>query len=302
MLLSVEFLEIVIICGKGLEAICEAEWQRKCQNQKYTIYHEDGRIKIQFIGQLTPDQEIQIRSTLLKIHCFEKIYFFLNETDSKIPRKSLSEHQIRSHIEESFSILASKSFSPTVERVSYLKKTISTQIQFQCPDINPQLTQKQILGVIQKIAKRFGRSTEFNRDNLTFSIWIGPNSIRTLLDLEYPPGNLPQLELHPTGLFPSFAYGLIQSALSQWISANPNRPNEPIRIIDPMMGVGIIPLLLLKEAEDSTSLIAVRNLQCKIWGIEKEAAFFEKAQKNLKHAMKSKQISVFNQDFQTEQS
>lgn len=292
-------MEIVINCGKGLESICETEWRKKEINQIYSVYPEYGRIKIQFEGPMTPDQLIQIRNSLLKIRCFEKIYLFLNETESNIPRRSLNESHIRAHLEESFSIISEKSFPPMIECLSFSKKTVSTQIQFQSPDINPQLTQKQILAVIQKIAKRFGRTTEFNQDNLAFSIWIGSNSIRTLLDLEYPPGNLSQLELHPTGLFPSFAYGLIQSAIAQWVALNPNVTNEPIQIIDPMMGAGIIPLLLLKEAEDTTSIITKQNLHCKIWGIEKEMAFFEKANNNLKRAIKTEQISLFQQDFQS---
>jgi 23S rRNA G2445 N2-methylase RlmL len=94
------------------------------------------------------------------------------------------------------------------------------------------------------------------------------------------PGNLPLPRVHPTGVFPSLAFAMLQQALDFLSKSQAWQRGDGITIVDPMCGAGTIPLMAWTARVYLSGIVAALPGDLLVRGIDTDEGFIGMANEN----------------------
>lgn len=284
-----ESYSIFLQCGQGLEHDCIHEIQVKFPGLKIeeAPFGLKGYVSIKI--ENTPISRDAANQLAKELRCFEKLYILVWSREvpwQAMTRRDRIEQKIADFFDDSFATIVKTGFLNTFSSITGKIQMPIKEVEITAPV--PKFLQDYGMrqSHIQAIGKRKAREHGVTmvlkqKDVIRFYIKILPIGILGLIQLRLPPGNFRLKSVHPTGLFPNFAFALIQETfLAYWEGSAGTIAS--IDIVDPVCGAGTIPLLTWDQLTYFADLLGIEESSISILGIEIDPVFFQKALENAK--------------------
>nr|MDO8115223.1 hypothetical protein [Candidatus Sigynarchaeota archaeon] len=302
---SREAVTIMIQCGQGLEPCCLHELNTKFPG----IHVEQNPFGLKGYVSVKIDNTPALLARGVKIvntlRCFEKMHILMQAREvpwEMIPRKDRVEQKIADFFDDALSIMPKTGFLRIYGNLAGVAQTPIKEIEITVPVPGflkaYGFNQAQIQAIGKKKARDHGISLVLKKKGIPLLyVKIQPQSIIGLMLLERPPGNFRLRHVHPTSLFPNYAFALIQESFVAYWEANPARPGTTINIVDPFSGAGTIPLMAWQEREYLARILGTETDSLAFTGFEKDPDFFSKVRANSEELTTDPSFTLMNKDF-----
>lgn len=276
-------MHVLLTTGEGLEGIARDEVLAKVPGCTVTAcpHGMKGHVELRALA----GKEDELARGMDRLRCFESIYLVLHEeTPGKgwLDSKRQAESMIRSLFSSTFTALK----HPMAGAVLGMSWRGPFGIAIPVPAFLRRMgfTQPQLEAIAGREASAAGTSLAMKRKGVPrIYIKCFPRALLGMLQLPRRPGNLPLPRVHPTGLFPNHAFGLISHALSALVAVSGaivEGHGDHLVVVDPMAGAGTIPAMLVADAAHFTASLPF-PAKLAITAIEHDAGFHEMMVENL---------------------
>ena len=299
-----ESYSIFIQCGQGLEHDCTHEIQVKFPGLKIeeAPFGLKGYVSIKI--ENTPIARDAANQLAKELRCFEKLHMLAWSREvpwQDMTRRDRIEQKIADFFDDCFATIAKTGFLNTFSSITGKLQMPIKEVEITAPvprflqDFG--LRQSNIQAIGKRKAREYGVAMVLKQKGVTrLYVKILPTGILGLIQLKLPPGNFRLKSVHPTGLFPNFAFALIQeSFLAYWEGSAGTISG--VHVIDPVCGAGTIPLLAWDQLAYFADILGIEESNISITGFEKEPAFFQKAMENAKALNVDETVTFENIDF-----
>ena len=295
---------VFIQCGVGLEQDCIHEIQVKFPGLKVeqAPFGLKGYVSIKV--ETTPAARDTANQLAIELRCFEKLHVLAWSREipwQAMTRRERIEQKIGDFFDDCFSTMAKVGFLRTFSSITGKAQPAIKEVEITAPVPNFLhefgLMQSHIQAIGKRKARDHGVAMVLKQKGVTrLYVKILPTGILGLIQLKIPPGNFRLQSVHPTGLFPNFAFALIQeSVLAYWDASQGTIAS--IHVVDPVCGAGTIPLLVWDQQAYFADILGIEESEVSITGIEKDPAFFQKAMQNAKALNVDEAVTFKNMDF-----
>ncbi|HME53800.1 MAG TPA: hypothetical protein VKM55_16350 [Candidatus Lokiarchaeia archaeon] len=299
-----ESYSIFIQCGVGLEQDCVHEIQVKFPGVKIeeAPFGLKGYVSIRI--ESTPAARDAASLLAQELRCFEKLHVLAWSREvpwQSFNRRDRIEQKIADFFDDCFATMAKTGFLRTFSSITGKTQPPIKEVEITAPV--PRflqeygLRQSHIQAIGKRKAREHGVAMILKQKGVTrLYVKILPGSILGLIQLQRPAGNFRLKSVHPTGLFPNFAFALIQECVMAYWEASVGTIAS-VHLVDPVCGAGTIPLLAWDQQAYLAELLGIEENDVNITGIEKEPAFFDKAMENAKALNVDAAVTLMNSDF-----
>jgi hypothetical protein len=293
-----------IQCGQGLEADCLHEIQVKFPglNIEQAPFGLKGYIAIKI--ENTPASRDIAYQLATELRCFEKLHVLVWSREvpwQALTRRDRVEQKIADFFDDCFDTMAKTGFLHTFSSITGKTQSPVKEVEITAPIPNFLrefgLQQSHIQAIGKRKARDHGVSLVLKQKGVTrLYVKIVPGGILGLIQLKIPPGNFRLTRVHPTGLYPNFAFALIQECfLAYWDASNGTISR--VHVVDPVCGAGTIPLLAWDQELYFADILGIEETDITITGIEKEPEFFQQLMENANAMIVGDAVSFMNIDF-----
>jgi predicted RNA methylase len=298
-------LKLLVSCGQGLEPACVQEISTLFPALQATPGYgrRSGFVEVNSTDEATFFEDVA--GVPSSIHCQEKIYVAVHEKEMQwhlFTTKDILERKLEDFFDETFKKLANPVLNGKLAGMVNPSETSITCVEI--ATLLPKalaerhLTQSQLQAIGNRKAKSRGIEMILKQKDVPrLLVRAFGDILVALLQLPVRPGNLPLTKVHPTGLFPSFAFAMLQEAFELLSVSQVWQRGEAVHVVDPMCGAGTIPLMAWTAREYLGQMVDVEPGSLLVSGIDTDEVFLAMATENASALGAGESVSFMSSDF-----